>query len=389
VRQEEIDDRARLHPAAPLWHEEGACLPLRSRHGECRACATACLLGVLSVTVAAVRLSDGCIGCGRCTAACPTQALTMPGLELPSPAPAPASAPLRIECRKVPERQRAPGTTTLPCLGAATPGLLLARLAAGQEVQMVDRGWCAACEAGGAGEHPARRSLEAAVVWLEAVGDPRRPTLVHDPLPAAAMLPDIPPAPEGPPRLDRRSFFREALQRPAGRHRQAPGPMGGNGRAAYPAERRHPSAERERQLTALRALASQRGQSVPAEFFARLSVDAGCCDRRMCVALCPTAALTVVDAGDSARLDLDADRCIGCGTCVRACPEGAMHLEPHGGSAGVHTLAAHRRMRCATCGDLFAAAAGASGDRALHCQVCTKTQRFIDDARRQLFGAPG
>lgn len=380
------NDRTRLREDQPLLHEEGACLPLRSRHGQCRACAAACPAGVLQVGVEAVTLADGCIGCGLCTAVCPTQALSLPELERIDDAGAQPAPALRIECRKVPATKHRGNTLVVPCLGSVTAGHLLARQAAGQAVHLVDRGWCRGCGVCGSERHPAQAAHDAALLWLDAVGEAGRPQFVHEPLPVEQMPAAIPPAPEAGPRVDRRSFFRDALQRPAGRQRAAT-PMGGSGRAAYPPATRHPSPERTRQLRALSTLAESHERELPSELFAALQVDASCCDRRLCVALCPTASLTVVDDGVRAQLQFDAERCIACGTCVRACPEAAMQLDAHGGTRGVHVLATHARARCPDCGDTFTPTADADGQADTRCPTCAKSRRFIDDARRQLFGA--
>lgn len=408
--------RLRLHAGRSLLHEEGACLPLRSRHGQCHACADACPSAAITVSVEAVVLADACIGCGRCTAACPTQALTLPEITaLPdplaaatlttaaaltatpaprsSPTPAARPAPVRVECRKVPAELRATDTLLLPCLGALTAGHLLAHAAAGTPVQLVDRGWCGGCEAGcnpahpQHAAHPAAAALEAATLWLQAVGASVTATLVHDPLPPSLRPAAIPPADEPAPALDRRRFFRVALEKPAGRDKPGAAPMGGDGRAAYPADARQPAPERQRQHAALQALAALHGTAVPAEFYPQLHADASCCDRRMCVALCPTAALTVADDGASAHLQFDPLRCIACGTCERACPDAALALTAHGGQPALQTLAAHRRLRCPSCGDTFAASAQDNAAAPPLCPTCAKSRRFMDDARRQLFGA--
>jgi ferredoxin len=409
--------RLRLHAGRGLLHEEGACLPLRSRHGQCRACADACPSAAIKVSVEAVVLADACTGCGRCTAACPTQALTLPEITaLPaplavatlttpttnaasptsSPTPAARPAPLRVECRKVPAELRATDTLLLPCLGALTAGHLLAHAAAGTPVQVVDRGWCDGCEAGCSPAHPTRpqqathpaaAALEAATLWLQAIGASATATLVHERLPPNLRPSAIPPADAPAPALDRRRFFRVALEKPAGRGKTGATPMGGDGRAAYPADTRQPSPERQRQHAALQALAALHDTAVPAEFYPQLHADASCCDRRMCVALCPTAALTVADDGASAHLQFDPVRCIACGTCERACPESALDLTAHGGRPALHTLAAHRRLRCPSCGDSFAASAQDDVKAPPLCPTCTKSRRFMDDARRQLFGA--
>lgn len=379
-----------------LLHEEGACLPLRSRHGQCRACALACPVGALKVSIEAVELSETCMGCGRCTAACPTQALSLPELAvlIQPVAPPTDQAPIsRVECRKVPARWLAPNTVTVPCLGVLTPGYLLSWQAAGARVRIVDRGWCAGCEASGhhdaSLDNPARAAFDATLSWLEAVQCPDRPVIAREPLPVAYRPAFIPPAPEEPSRLDRRSFFREALRRSTGRHPAAAAPMGNDGHAAYPADRRHPSPERERQLAALSTLARNHNTTIPAEFYPRLNVDASCHAHRLCVALCPTAALSVEeDQTGAAHLRWASECCIACGACVRGCPEGAIHLEIHGGQPGTRVLTSHNQIRCPSCQDTFTSSEGQRRrDAPELCPTCAKSRRFMEDGQRQLFGA--
>lgn len=384
--------RLPLRDGFALSLDEGACLPLRSTHGQCRSCATACPRAALAVSVVGLELSDDCVGCGRCTAACPTQALGLPELEAPDTQPASQGGCVRFECRMVPARAHLGATTVLPCLGSLTAGRLLALAAADCEVELVDRGWCTGCPAQGADvalPHPAQAAVATATLWLEHVGSARQPRWVKAPLPLS-QRPDALPPPEQPaPVVDRRRFFRSALERPAGRDRPAATPMGGNGRAAYPADARRPSPERELQRTALQRLTAAQASEMPTEFYPSLHADARCCDRRLCVALCPTAALTAADDGQSSHLQWSADRCIACGTCVRACPESALTLAAHGGTSGWHTLVSHRRARCGQCGDSYTpSAADLAVDAEATCPACAKSRRFMDDARRQLFGAP-
>lgn len=384
--------RVGLRADRNLQHDEGACLPLRSRHGQCHVCADACPTAALAVDLDGLTLSDACIGCGRCSAACPTQALCLPEVvSLPVPAASSATdARVRLECRKVPATAQAGQTQVLPCLGAVTVGMLLQRAAAGFDVDVVDRGWCDGCNAQEASSPkgtPAAAAIETAMLWLEAVKSPRRVRATLEPLDLDRRPVVIPALPEPAPEVDRRHFFRAALERPAGRHRGERVPMGGDGRAAYPAATRSPSPERQAQHAALIALASAAGTAVPPEFYPRLHVDASCCDRRMCVALCPTAALTVADVGGTSHLQWSAERCIACGTCERACPEQAVTLTDHGGRSGTRTLVSHQRMRCVDCGEPFTEPAGAQiAPQPQLCPTCTKARQFMDDARRQLFG---
>ena len=382
-------ETAALRDGLPLRHAEGACLPLRSRHGQCSACAQACPVGALQVSLAGLELSDACTGCGRCTAACPTQALTLPELAaLDERAQTqPGAQPLRIECRKAEGLSPTKSATTLvvPCLGSVTAGHLMALHAAGHEVHLINRGWCLQCEAGASLDCPAQAALETAALWLGSVGAPDipLPRWVDELQPLQAMPTAIPPAPEAAAPLSRRSFFREAMQRPAGRNCDKASPMGSDGRALYPAEQRRPSPERQRQYQALHTETMRQGQEVPTEFFPALTVDARCCDQQLCVAVCPTAALRASQNAEGSTLTLDPVRCIACGTCARACPQGAISLQAHGGQAQVQTLIHHPQRACQACSDTYTPGADDAG----LCPSCEKSRRFMNDARR-LFG-PG
>lgn len=303
---------------------------------------------------------------------------------------------VRLECRMVPPRHHRAGTIVLPCTAAARVGFLLELSVRHAAVDIVDRGWCRDCPAGapaaeaapdaseGAATlpHPAQAAVETASAWLEALEGATRIRLRHEPLDPSLRPARLPPAEDPGPVLDRRRFFQHAIERPAGRH-ASPQPMGSHGRAAHPASSRRPSAERARQHRALVALAERSGTPVPTEFFPALRPGGECCDARMCEALCPTRALTAVDGGQQAWLRFDPAACIACGACVRACPQGALTLQPHGGSAEVQVLFEHRRALCPSCGETYTPTSGEPG----LCPGCQKTQRFIDDARRQLFGA--
>jgi ferredoxin len=374
-----------LNAAARLRLDEGACLPLRSDFGRCRACASACPVKVLDVSVEQVRLADGCLHCGRCVAACPNEALHLDGFEI---ADLPAGLmPLPVECAKVPAAALASGGIRVPCLGGLSPGRLAAlHEAAGERgIELIDRGWCAGCSAGGGERHPAAAALDKVALWLEAVDDPRpAPRLRLEPLPADRMPPEIPlpplPADEGP-ALSRRQFFRTLATDPVGRDRKT-STMGSNGRAAFPASQRRESPERRRLLDALDAAASRGKATLPAEFFSRLSVIGVCADHRVCTAACPTGALKVVATEGAASLTFSSTACIGCGACARSCPEGALAHETHGGERAPTALVQHTQRQCSTCGDVFTPRAAEAV-----CLACSKTQRFVGDAMTQLYGA--
>lgn len=388
--------RLPLRADRTLLHEEGACLPLRSRHGQCGACAAACPVQALEVSVAQVSLSDACTGCGQCTAACPTEALSLPELAnlnvISDAEPSQQPQPLVLECRKVPDALCAPGSEQVPCMGAVRASHLVAWSAQGRQVRLMDRGWCQACDMGSRADgkpHPAQASLELAGLLLQAVDcSAHLPVLVREELPLTQCPSALPPVIQPAEKLGRRSFFRQALERPAGRTGSTtPTPMGGNGKAAYPADRRQPSPDRARLLGAMGVLAERSGHDLPAELYPQMQVSDSCCDQRLCVALCPTAALTVRDEGAHADLLFSSDRCIDCGTCVRACPTGAIQMQSVGGQPGVHTVFSVVRQPCTACGDIYTPNSDQLESEAPSlCPSCTKSQRFMDDARKQLFG---
>ncbi|MHC4548314.1 MAG: 4Fe-4S dicluster domain-containing protein [Planctomycetota bacterium] len=63
------------------------------------------------------------------------------------------------------------------------------------------------------------------------------------------------------------------------------------------------------------------------------------CEDAPCVTICPTVALYQRPDG---IVDLDADRCIGCASCMQACPYDAIHLDPRVGTAAKCHFCAHR-----------------------------------------------
>lgn len=377
-----------LRPDGRLRLNEGACLPLRSAFGGCRACAEVCPVGAISVDVQRVTVGETCIACGRCAAVCPNEALTAAGLQaLQAATRATTQANIRLECVRVPSNMDRPGTVRVPCLGAISVGWLatLQAHAGDREVHVIDRGWCSQCIAGGA-DHPARRAIAAVAVWLTGLeggeATPPVPRLREEPLPLTLARPFEPPTPSAndPAPISRREFLRALARSPAAPNRR-PTPIGSDGHAAFPPSARRPSPERTRLLAALDQTAQRTGAEVPAEFFPRLNATGTCVDHRVCVAACPTGALTVEENDGSAALRFAGETCIACGACTRACPEGALRLDEHGGARQAAVLVRHELRACSHCGERFAPRA----DEPL-CAACAKAQRFIDDAMTQLFG---
>ncbi len=63
------------------------------------------------------------------------------------------------------------------------------------------------------------------------------------------------------------------------------------------------------------------------------------CDDAPCVAICPTKSLFKRDDG---IVDFDRERCIGCKSCMQACPYDALHIDPNTHTASKCNFCAHR-----------------------------------------------
>ena len=63
------------------------------------------------------------------------------------------------------------------------------------------------------------------------------------------------------------------------------------------------------------------------------------CDNAPCVAICPTKALYKRDDG---IVDFDSSRCIGCKSCMQACPYDALYIDPYSHTAAKCNYCAHR-----------------------------------------------
>ncbi len=63
------------------------------------------------------------------------------------------------------------------------------------------------------------------------------------------------------------------------------------------------------------------------------------CDNAPCITICPTTALFRRDDG---IVDFDRDCCIGCKSCMQACPYDALYIDPHTHTAAKCNFCAHR-----------------------------------------------
>ncbi len=366
-----------MTPGAQLWHKTPVghvadrCLAVWAPHVPCEACAVACPRHAISIRERRVVADDRCVGCGRCAVACPTGAIETAGFP-PDIALGDAAEPIEIDCRRVPATA---GAVRVACLGGLTVSdLLEACLAAGgRPIHLIDRGWCATCPVGGA-EHPAQGALDRVAALLREMGQSERlPKRVFRPLAGRRARPQRDDV-DGVTVPARRALLRTLVAAATDDRAAADDPM------PAPLSQRLPvdPLARRRTVAALGRLAARLDATVAPPFFPHMEIGNGCCDHRVCVAVCPTAALTVESNGAAVALSFDPVRCIACGACARHCPEQAITLAPEGraseasGDAGHRRVMRHHALRaCADCGQPFAG----RGDASL-CDRCRKTRAF-------------
>lgn len=93
-----------------------------------------------------------------------------------------------------------------------------------------------------------------------------------------------------------------------------------------------------------------------------------CRDHRVCVALCPEAALVGFELDDRRGVALRLESCTGCGRCAERCPERAIELVPRGEAReGLRPLSAHEPAICEHCLEPFV---GAPSETL--CAACSK-----------------
>lgn len=379
----------RLHPVVPIGLRADACIAVRAPYLSCRQCAEACPLGVLAIEAAGPVIADGCIGCGRCAAACPSGALRLASCDVTV---RPARADVRelyLDCWKVPATETPAHAVRVPCLGALTVSQWLAAVvnAAGRPVIALDRGWCERCEAYGASGHPARRCLDETRALLTGIGEPPHalPRLERHALGSHAMPRAIPGAHEEV-AMNRRGFLRGLTRGAAVAVANWQDAIEGDPQGATGTSRPGVLAvpERQRRLALLAHLAGHRHSRLPASVFHTVQVSDRCRDHGLCAALCPTGALARYERDDGCGLIFEAAACIGCGACMRACPEQAIRVSAAGdapASLRAVTLTRHRQTECPDCGVRFAAV-----DEAV-CPACRKTRALTKGMVAQLFAA--
>lgn len=320
-------------------------------------------------------------------------ALGLPGFTAAEPEPA-TQAALTVDCWKVPAKLTPGHGMRVPCLGGLSTGRILeiVAVAGSRPVELLDRGWCAGCSAGGQGGHPSRMAMKRACDLLAAAGaGPDRLPRLRDLHLPAGLMPAAIPAAVGEAKLSRRGFFSALTAKATVAVDQIRPLPGGEVRRRRGFEREPArSRERDRMLSALGLIAQGAWMSPPPGLFHRVEVDARCDNHQICASICPTGALAVYEQGRRSELMFDTTLCIGCGECQSVCPTAALQLLPNGYSTDDEALPDHPirltsfgEKICIECGQSFTDKTGED-----LCPQCEKRRNLASSAFQSLFGAP-
>ena len=336
------------------------CLRRWTLGNSCQRCADECPQNAIHFEEAAPSIDAKCVACGRCAAVCPTGALSLSPETVALTSKAhDATKATRVECERAPADVRQwHGVVTVKCLGALDLGALLELCvhAGSMPVELVDRGVCLDCPAGGAIDAPggeARARL--AALFAEMGGADRSPQVVR--IVGSARDDSID-------RLRaRRGFLRRLGQSSTS--------------AATRLPRVDAADKRLRMLNLLSTLASTLDRQLPASALPQASISQACRNHRVCAAACPTGALLGYESNGARGVRFYPQRCIECEICVRLCPEHALTFSATSPPTDTDTdaqraLTAHRTRTCSDCDNAFADFDGED-----KCPLCRKNDALF------------
>lgn len=295
-------------PECAVKAEPRRCLRNRLRGNRCDLCLQSCPSGALSYLENTLRLdAEKCSGCLRCTALCPSDALTPHAdQQLHDVRRRSDKELLLISC----ERQRLfrEEEIVVPCLGVFSHELLLylVTFSADRTIHFNISG-CTSCA-----NHQACREFQQDLQCL-------RHRNGHQRLPPIELLAEVQRQKET---GNRRSFLRSlgagALQAaipPSAKEPVQP-ELSGTSRMV----------PRKRQLLKEVMEAGDRQYPLAAAMMPRLHIGDDCLPCPRCAGICPTGALALVKEEGGKRLSFTGERCTGCSLCVEFCQHSALSL---------------------------------------------------------------
>lgn len=376
------------------------CLNRRHKGIACRSCADACPAGAIAL-VGATSLGsspantpaidpDTCLHCNICQAACPTQAFTIPEVELvPLLTRARSKTSVTLACSKISSQE----ASRVPCLAAFTwEDLAVLALSGPRQVHLAD-GACNRCAYARHGAHDrikaqaaAANSFLSSLAAQEAEGSEEMRIVLTDVSGPAESEAAGRSAGESFSRRDlftlwkRRGAVALAESLPDLTWPDYPPPPG--------LPRRLP--ESRRRLLSLLASGgfTAGGRREPVSDCAPLPlvewrVSSRCDGCGLCASLCPTDALRTEASGDLRTLTFQPAACLDCGLCDRTCPQSALERQLLPDTSSF--LSGHRQIlwessqrACSRCGEPH------TSEEDL-CPACLKKRSLLTDMGRQLF----
>lgn len=335
----------------PIAVDHMACLRARHRRSACRACTDICPDAALTYEEGRIRVdSAACTRCSLCAGACPTGAISIRGVEAKS-----LMGAARIRC----SRTSGEGNV-LPCLGWLTVDHMMAIALRTGEVELRHAD-CQACPWRSGGQMAAAAAVTANEA-LRLLGRPAQVTLTLQTEPAAAAARTV----------SRRELFAFWATEGTQVARQLM-PERDVNPAKLPARVPAPRVQWLKQVDPAEVTA---GEWMPDGPWKARVASPACTGCSICVAFCPTGALSQISAeGEWALLNQPA-ACVSCGTCEALCPVKAISAEP----MPVARMAGGDRRelirlvenRCSQCRKSFK---GSAGDQ--RCPQCSATYGML------------
>lgn len=311
----------------------GLCKRVRFRQSDCQRCLDVCPENAIALEPGPV-INDRCSGCGLCQTACPTEVfqgeahtdqhlLSRIGPSLTTDQPRGSEQRQFLHCGEAEQQHR--NSFRIPCLGSITENFMLGVALRGVDELVLTKGVCSQCRL-----HKGEQLLDDAVAAFDGLSGSIGLTNF------ALTLNEMPREKET--RLGRRAFFSRMStpQESDVRSDLAPAARGGQTLPTSTPERHNPTRSSPKRAF-LQALLEKTVRPEPALFkhdrkssWAKIKIDAdNCATCGICVALCPTGAISrKIENGQLSHF-FNGSRCNNCRLCEEACPEKVINFEEY------------------------------------------------------------